>query len=65
MTRLSETQARILQFIADGYNSYEIAAMLHLSRDTVKSYTKVLYQKLNASDRANAVAIGFREGILK
>lgn len=62
---LSRRQHEVLQLIADGHDSYEIARILHISRDTVKGYTKQLYRMLGVDNRAQAVSTGFREGLLR
>lgn len=61
---LPPRQLEILRLIAEGYDSYAIARELCLSRDTIKGYTKQLYRTLGARDRAHAVSIAYRKGIL-
>jgi DNA-binding CsgD family transcriptional regulator/DNA-binding XRE family transcriptional regulator len=53
-----------LEAIADGNTTVQIARRAHLSTATVSTRLKVLYEQLGAADRANAVAIGFRLGVL-
>jgi DNA-binding CsgD family transcriptional regulator/DNA-binding XRE family transcriptional regulator len=53
-----------LEAIADGDGTLQIARRAHLSPNTVKDRLRVLYLQLGAKDRANAVAIGFRLGVL-
>jgi DNA-binding CsgD family transcriptional regulator len=53
-----------LEAIADGNTTSQIARRAHLSAATVSTRLKVLYEQLGAADRANAVAIGFRIGVL-
>src|SRR3954451_18259469 len=53
-----------LEAIADGDGTLQIASRAHLSPNTVKDRLRVLYLQLGAKDRANAVAIGFRLGVL-
>lgn len=62
---LSRRQHEVLQLIADGHDSYAIGRILAISRDTVKGYTKQLYRMLGVDNRAQAVAVGFREGLIK
>ena len=38
---------------------------LFLSEDTVKTHARRLFKKLGASDRAHAVALGFRWGLVR
>ena len=42
----------------------EIGAVLHLSLNTVKTHSRVLYRKLGASSRADAVQRARRIGLL-
>jgi DNA-binding CsgD family transcriptional regulator/DNA-binding XRE family transcriptional regulator len=53
-----------LEAIADGETTLQIARRVHLSPNTVKDRLAALYAQLGAKDRANAVAIGFRMGVL-
>jgi LuxR family maltose regulon positive regulatory protein len=55
----------VLQLIADGLTTKRIAARLCLSAETVKSHLGVIYAKLGADSRAHAVAIAFRQGLLR
>jgi DNA-binding NarL/FixJ family response regulator len=60
--------ARELQFIrgvAEGKSNKEIGDELFISEDTIKTHARRLYRKLGARDRANAVAIVFRAGLIK
>jgi DNA-binding CsgD family transcriptional regulator len=62
---LTRREVEILQLIADGHSSKPIAALLCLSVETVKSHLGAIYAKLGADSRAHAVAIGFRQGLLR
>lgn len=53
---LSPRQIQILTLLSDGYSNKEIANRLELAEGTIKSYRKVLYQKLDVSRRSQAVA---------
>lgn len=63
--RLTEREQEILTFIAQGLSAPEIAKQLHLSSSTVKTHLGTLYQKLGVSDRAAAVAVAMRLGLLR
>jgi two-component system, NarL family, nitrate/nitrite response regulator NarL len=54
----------VLRGIADGRMLPEIARELHLSLGTVKTHANHLYEKLGVSDRAAAVAVAMRRGLL-
>lgn len=61
---LSAREREVLALIAEGLSAPEIGERLHLSPSTVKGYMQQLYEKLDVSDRAAAVAQGMRRGIL-
>ncbi|MDT0300906.1 response regulator transcription factor [Streptomonospora wellingtoniae] len=61
---LSERELEILRLIADGSTNREAAARLLISEATVKTHVLHIYGKLGVSDRAAAVAAGFRRGLL-
>ena len=62
---LSNRESEILGLLADGASAPDIAAHLYLSTATVKSHLHSLYQKLEVSDRAAAVAAGLRRGLIR
>ena len=61
---LTAREVEILRLAADGLTTREIAARLFLSSSTVKSHLDNIYRKLDASDRAHAVAIALRRNLL-
>lgn len=63
--RLSEREAEILRLLAEGQSSVEIADRLYVSPTTVKTHLRNLYEKLEVSDRAAAVASAMRQGLLE
>lgn len=62
---LTEREREVLKLMADGNANKQIAERLSISEQTVKGYVRNILQKLNASDRTQAVAIVLREGLLK
>lgn len=62
--RLSAREREILTLTAEGRSSPEIARLLFLSTSTVKTHLQHIYEKLDVSDRAAAVAKALREGVL-
>lgn len=58
-------ERQILQAIADGSTNEFIAYQLGISAETVKTHVANLLSKLRAANRAHAVSIGFRMGILR
>jgi DNA-binding NarL/FixJ family response regulator len=62
---LSKREVDVLQKIAGGNRNGDIAALLFISEETVKGHVKHIMEKLGASDRTEAVAIGIRRGIIQ
>jgi DNA-binding NarL/FixJ family response regulator len=61
---LTARETEVLQQIAGGNRNREIAEQLFISEETVKVHIKHIMEKLGASDRTQAVAIGVRRGII-
>ena len=61
---LSVRQREILQMLADGMQTDAVAGRLGLSTETVRTHTKRILAKLEASTRTQAVAIGIRHGMI-
>ena len=61
---LSARQREILQMLADGMQTDAVAKRLGLSTETVRTHTKRILAKLEASTRTQAVAIGIRYGLI-
>ena len=59
---LTERQEEILQMVADGISTEDIAAKLYLVPHTVKKHIWESFPRLGASDRTHAVAICMRAG---
>jgi DNA-binding NarL/FixJ family response regulator len=62
---LSARQREILQMLADGMQTDAVAKKLGLSTETVRTHTKRILAKLEASTRTQAVAIGIRHGLIE
>jgi DNA-binding NarL/FixJ family response regulator len=62
---LSGREIQVLEKIAIGKRNGEIAALLFITEETVKNHVKHILEKLGASDRTEAVTIGFRRGIIR
>jgi two-component system nitrate/nitrite response regulator NarL len=62
---LTPREREVLELIADGRRTAEIAGTLHVSPTTVKTHLGNAYEKLGVSDRAAAVAAGMRRGLLE
>ena len=61
---LSKREIEVLQKVAGGNRNSDIAALLFITEETVKGHIKHIMEKLGASDRTEAVAIGIRRGII-
>jgi DNA-binding NarL/FixJ family response regulator len=62
---LTEREIEVLSHIAGGNRNRDIADQLFISEETVKVHIKHIMQKLDASDRTQAVAIAIRRGIIQ
>ncbi len=63
-TPLSKREREILQKVADGATTRQVASDLGISPHTVKTHLERIFEKLGANDRAQAVAIAIRTGIV-
>jgi DNA-binding NarL/FixJ family response regulator len=61
---LSKREREILQKVADGATTRQVATDLGISPHTVKTHLERIFEKLGANDRAQAVAIAIRTGIV-
>lgn len=61
---LTRRELEVLAGMSHGRSNAQIGAELFLSEDTVKTHARRLFRKLGAADRAQAVAIGLRTGLI-
>jgi DNA-binding CsgD family transcriptional regulator len=61
---LTQREHQILDLLADGLGNKQIAARLGISTNTVKTHLELLFDKLDVSSRAEAVATAARTGLL-
>jgi DNA-binding NarL/FixJ family response regulator len=61
---LSRREYQVLQLISDGLENQAIAKQLFVSVETIRTHVKSILRKLHARDRAHAVAVAFRLGVL-
>lgn len=62
---LSKREQDVLEQLATGKSTREIAEVLELGDETVKSHLSRIYAKLKASDRVQAVVIAMRHGLVR
>jgi len=61
---LTPREREILTLLGEGLVNREIAVRLGISEHTVKTHLAAIYEKLEASNRAEAVATGLRRGLI-
>jgi two-component system response regulator DegU len=62
---VTKREEEVLQLIADGCSTTEVASRLYISHKTVKNHLASIYQKLDARDRTQAVLRAVRMGIVR
>ena len=62
---LTPREVDVLRLIANGNGNKEIADQLSIGEASVKSYVANILSKLAAKDRAHAVTIGLKRGIIE
>ena len=62
---LTPREVEVLRHLAEGNRNRDIGDRLFISEETVKVHIKHIMEKLGASDRTQAVAIGVRRGIIQ
>jgi DNA-binding NarL/FixJ family response regulator len=62
--QLTERELQVLTGMSRGKSNSAIGRELYLSEDTVKTHARRLFRKLGVNDRAQAVALGFRRGLV-
>lgn len=59
---LTHRETQILNYVAEGNSNKQIARILEISEQTIKNHVSSILRKLNANDRAHAVALAMRNG---
>jgi DNA-binding NarL/FixJ family response regulator len=62
---VTRREEEVLQLIADGCSTPEVAEKLYISQKTVKNHLASIYQKLDTADRTQAVVRAVRMGIIR
>jgi DNA-binding CsgD family transcriptional regulator len=63
--KVTPRELEVLELVADGLSTREIASRLWVTEETVKTHVRRLHDRLGAKTRAHAVAIAYRSGILR
>ncbi|MEV7972495.1 response regulator transcription factor [Cellulomonas sp. NPDC089187] len=63
--QLTKREIEVLVGMSNGRSNAQIGQELYLSEDTIKTHARRLFRKLGAADRAQAVAIGLRRGLIR
>jgi len=61
---LSERETEILQLIAKGVSNSEAAKLLDVSKATIRTHLEHIYEKLEVTNRVEAVTEGIRKGLI-
>jgi DNA-binding NarL/FixJ family response regulator len=61
---LTVRERQILNHIANGNTNKQIARLLSISEQTIKNHVSAILRKLNANDRAHAVVLAIRHGLI-
>jgi two-component system, NarL family, response regulator DegU len=61
---LTSRERQILSYVAEGNSNKQIAHILEISEQTIKNHVSAILRKLNANDRAHAVVLAIRQGLI-
>lgn len=61
---LTDREREVLQLVAEGYTSREIASLLHLSIKTVQNHRTKILRKLDLHDRGDLIKYAIEKGII-
>lgn len=64
LARLTARELEVFALVGEGRSNREIASALTLAESTVQTHVKRILAKVGARDRAQAVAIAFRSGLV-
>jgi DNA-binding NarL/FixJ family response regulator len=62
---ITKREEEVLQLIAEGLSTPEVAAKLYISVKTVKNHLASIYAKLDSRDRTQAVVRAVKMGIIR
>jgi DNA-binding NarL/FixJ family response regulator len=61
---LTPTELRLLQFLAEGYSYQGAGERLHVSINTVRTYIRIVYEKLHVHSKSAAVSKALKAGLI-
>ncbi|GID30521.1 response regulator [Paractinoplanes brasiliensis] len=64
LEQLTGREREVLRLVAEGYSNAEIAALLTIAESTIKTHVKRILAKIDARDRAQAVVVAYRGGLM-
>jgi two-component system NarL family response regulator len=62
---LTPRELDVLRLVAKGRTNKELASAMFVSEETVKTHMKALFLKLGVYDRAEAVSVSLKRGIIR
>lgn len=62
---LTPRELDVLRLVAKGRSNKELASAMFISEETVKSHMKSLFLKLGVHDRAQAVSVSLKRGLIR
>ena len=62
---LTKREQETLQLIAKGFSNNEIAGILGISKSTVRTHLEHIYQKMDVTNRVEAITEGYKRGMVE
>ena len=62
---LTPRQTQVMQLVADGRATKQIARELWITEETAKDHLRSIHLRLGVQNRSHAVAVAFRMGIIE